>query len=93
MKRKAAEAPPASYHDMLSSEGDLLHDEVVRIDISNETESRLLQGDTGGDSSEDIVVCKNEEASSQQEIDNSKACEEDAWDIDLISSQMKYVEK
>ena len=35
----------------------------------------------------------NEEANSQCEIDNSKACEEDAWDIDLISSQVKYVEK
>ena len=93
LKRKAAEAPPASYHDMLSSKEDLLRDQVVRIDISDKTESWLLQGNTGGNSSEDVVVCKNEEARSQHEIDHSKACEEDAWDIDLTSSQFKYVEK
>ena len=81
---------------MSSSEEDLVPDDsssVVRIDISNETENWLLQGDTGGNSSQELLVGVNEEANSQHEIDNSKACKEDAWHIDLTSSQVKYVEK
>ena len=96
LKRKAAEAPPASYREMSSSKEDLVPDDsssVVQIDISNETESRLLQGNTGGNSGQELLVGVNEEANSQCEIDNSKACEEDAWDVDLTSSQVKCVEK
>ena len=80
-KQKAAEAPPASYREMSSSEEDLLCDSsssVVRIDISIKTENQLLQGNTGDNSRQELLVDVNEEANSRCEIDNSKACEEDA---------------
>ena len=67
LKRKAAEAPPASYHEMSSSKEDLVPDDssfVVGIDISDKTENWLLQGNTGGNSSQELLVGVSEEANS-----------------------------
>ena len=58
LKWKAAQEAKASYHEGSTSEEDLLHDDssVLAVDISDEIENHLLQGDTAGNSGQDVLL-------------------------------------
>ena len=97
LRWKVAEEMKTSYHEGLTSEEDLLHDDssVLAVDISDETENHLLQGNTACNSSPDVLLGSvHEDVSSEHQIPTSTPCEYDEWNsIDLTESQVKCLDK
>ena len=97
LKQKAAKERKTSYHEGSTSEEDFLCDDssVLAVDISDEMENRLLQGDTACNSSPDVLLGSvHEDVSSECQIPTSTPCEDDEWDsIDLTESQVICLDK
>ena len=95
LKWKAAEKAKTSYHEGSTSEEDLLCNDssVLAVDISDETENHLLQGDTAGNSDQDVLLGSvHEDVNSEWQLHTSMPCEK--WEsIDLTDSQVKCTDK
>ena len=66
----------------------------LAVDISDEMENRLLQGDTACNSSPDVLLSSvHKDVSSECQIPTSTPCKDDEWDsIDLTELQVKCLD-